>query len=787
LILRKRNTMPALALFALVGIIAGLWIQPPSDLYLSLLLLFGGLAVWWLVGPGPCLLVVGYVLTGLSCHDYLARNIVPGLAGQNLLITGQVVSFPKQAGAGQIFLFATETRGLPEYLPTRVQLRTYAELPHLQLGEFWQLHVRLKPPNGSVNRGVYDRQVWLLAAGIQAVGYVRNGPGNVRLQPQPERWDVHKTRARIRTDIERLAGGAEMLPFILGITVGARDLLQDAHWQILRKTGTNHLLAISGLHIALVSMGLWYAGIFLVWVLAMCGLHNINHVPAHLLVVGGAFTYAMLAGFSLPTLRALSMVLLVLLHIIFQRMQDRFAVLACALLGVVVWQPLSVLSPAFWLSFTAVTLLFLSVTRRSADPESVSIFSQSILLKGIAGLLRTQWILGVGLAVPMCLFFGQLSLVAPLANLIAVPLFTFLILPASLTGVLLGTLLPEIAEICFLFATIGLQLLLQMLEWLAAIPFSSMQGVLRSPLVLIPALLAISMLLLPRPFFRPVAAGLMLLLSMGLNSTQEPTILRISVLDVGQGLAVLVQTKGHLLLYDTGPGWPGGDAGAQMVIPVLNRMGVEHIDLLVVSHTDNDHSGGMYSILEAVDVDALLGPPEFVRSKQQVFECRRSLHWTWDGVAFRVLHPRDRVGWSDNNASCVLQVSIGEHSMLLPGDIETEAEQVLLSRADLIPAELVVAPHHGSRTSSSNSLVSFLQPAYVVFATGFMNRWGFPVASVTDRWETSGACLLNTAQTGGLTFEFVENHGFELKSSAADNWLRPWAVRTVSVAECKQA
>jgi competence protein ComEC len=779
--------MPALALFALVGIITGLWIQPPAGLYLSLLLLFGGIAVWWLVGPGPCMLVVGYVLAGLSCHDYLARNIVTGLAGQDLLITGQVVSFPKQAGAGQLFLFDTETRGLPEYLPARVQLRTYAGLPQLQLGEFWQLHVRLKPPNGSVNRGVYDRQVWLLAAGIQAVGYVRNGPGNVRLHPQPERGHVHKTRSDIRTEIEKLAGDSAMLPFILGITVGARDLLQDAHWQILRNTGTNHLLAISGLHIAMVSMGLWYAGIFLVWVLTMCGLHKINHLPAHLLVVGGAFTYSMLAGFSLPTLRALSMVMLVLLHIVCQRMQDRFAVLACALLGVVMWQPLSVLSPGFWLSFTAVALLFLSVTRQTVEPESDGIFSRSIILTGIAGLLRTQWILGVGLAIPMCLFFGQLSLVAPLANLIAVPLFTFVILPASLAGVLLGTVLPEIAEICFLLATAGLQLLISMLEWLSAIPFSSMKGVLRSPLVLIPALLAIIMLLLPRPLFRPVAAGVMLCLSLGLNSTQEPAILRVRVIDVGQGLAVLVRTKGHLLLYDTGPAWPGGNAGAQMVIPVLNRMGVQRIDLLVVSHADNDHRGGMYSLLEAVDVGTLIAPPEVVRNIQQGIECRRSLHWTWDGVDFRVLHPRDRVGWSDNNASCVLQVSIGEHSMLLPGDIEAEAEQVLLSRADLIPAELVVAPHHGSRTSSSNALVRFLQPVYVVFTTGFMNRWGFPAGSVTDRWKASGACLLNTAQTGELTFEFVENHGFQLKSSAADNWLRPWPVRIVSVAECKQA
>jgi len=387
----------------------------------------------------------------------------------------------------------------------------------------------------------------------------------------------------------------------------------------------------------------------------------------------------------------------------------------------------------------------------------------------------------------MCLFFGQVSLVAPVANLLAVPIFTFLILPAALSGAALSLVLPIVAANFLQLASAGFELLLALLRGLDQRPFS----VWETGAMPIGFLLAVAagslMLLLPRPLAASRTGLALIALGITLNHGSQPAIVSVRVLDVGQGLAVLVQTQGHSLLYDAGPAWPGGDAGLQVLIPALKRVGIRDIDIMMISHGDNDHRGGAISVLNAFHVRQIIGPPELLFGNHSVVECQSGTRWQWDGVWFEIIHPRTRTGWSDNNASCVLQISVDGRSLVLLGDIEATAEIVLLARDELIPADVVIAPHHGSMTSSTEILVNYLSPAYVVFSAGYKNRWNFPATIIQQRWENTGACNLTTSVTGALEFKFVPDQGFVLSKTAASSWRRPWPVRSVTVPDCAQS
>ncbi|MCP3999790.1 MAG: DNA internalization-related competence protein ComEC/Rec2 [Gammaproteobacteria bacterium] len=778
--------MPALAMFVLVGVLTGLWLPIPGGIYPAWCMIIMGSLLWWLGGLKLLLGVIAFTSAAIACHDYRARILVDELAGQDILVTGIVSDFPRRTEQGWVLQLDIRQDYTLVPQPERIQLSIFADTPQPQAGELWQLKVRLKPPFGFINRAGFDRAMRLLVHRTHAAGYVRPSPLNKKLRGVSPEAGILMFRAYLRGHLESLLADSQMLPLILGITVGARDLISGSQWHLFRVTGTSHLMAISGLHIGMIALAIWYASFLPAWIAGVLGWTLSTRYFPCCLAAAGSTGYAMLAGFTIPTIRALIMVLVVLILSSSHRPVNRIWVLSFTLIVVTLSDPLAVLSASFWLSFVAVALLFVFL-RPSSSGEGMKRGYCIYVFRRISQMIKAQLILGCGLVLPMCLFFSQVSLIAPVANLIAVPVFTILVLPAALTGVMLSLVATPVALASLQFAVRSLEVLLQFLQWLSQSSLSIWHAGPASIGFLLLTGVGCLLLLLPQPMKAPWVGLLLIVFGVGVNQGNQPARVTVNVMDVGQGLAVLIQIPGHTLLYDTGPSWPGGDAGLQVVVPVLQRLGIEKIDLLVISHSDNDHLGGAASVIEAIDIARIAGPPELTLTGKNITLCKTGIQWNWEGVIFEFIHPRTHNGWSDNNASCVLQLSVAQHSLLLTGDIEATAEIVLLGRDELEPADLVIAPHHGSVTSSSQALVNYLSPTYVVFPVGYKNRWGFPAPKIVQRWENAGTCGLTTSTTGALEFVYKQDRGFVLTQITAASWRRPWAVRLLSLPDCIQS
>jgi len=461
------------------------------------------------------------------------------------------------------------------------------------------------------------------------------------------------------------------------------------------------------------------------------------------------------------------------------------AVLALALIVTVALDPLVILSPAFWLSYLAVAILFTCLAQAPNRAPSSSSPSPSNMVIGTMRRLyisaaRPQLLLSVGLALPGLWFFSQVSLVSPVANFVAVPLFAFWILPSTLVGLVLLGLHPLAAQFCLEVAGAGLAYLMAMLTWLTGMPRIIWQPPDLNIVGLVTVICGVVCLLLPHPLPSRVPGLILVFWAFSAGGSAAPATLAVSFLDVGQGLAVLVRTRNHSMLYDAGGKWPGGNAGQSVVVPVLRSKGVDALDLMVISHSDSDHSGGSIAVLDAINVAARMAP----RPEKNWFVCRRGLKWTWDNVNFSVLHPNDQSIWSDNNGSCVLLVRAGGSVLLLTGDIEADAEIKLVSQYDLSNVALLTAPHHGSRTSSTRSFVDSFNSPTVVFSVGYQNRWNFPDLQVLQRWDDSGGCAMTTAISGGLEFSALQAGGFELIGTGRDSYMRPWSLRNQQADAC---
>jgi competence protein ComEC len=791
--------MPALGIYALVGVLAGLWIRTPAPALVVTVLVVAAAAIWWLAGAAPALAVGAFAIASFHCHWYLDSLLPEQLNNQNVLIQGRVANFPSRGPDAIRFLFRTTPESRLEGLPELLRLTLYQPEFTPLAGEKWRLLVRLKRPQGLTNPGIRDQSLDLMRLNVHATGYVRSSALNRRLDAQTIGSVGLTLRALLAS---RLEAAAETLPgysFLAGITLGIRNQLTEADWELLRRTGTSHLLAISGLHIGMVALAMWQVGFWAGWLAARL-------VPAvsclrwaRCLSLASALSYAMLAGFSITTVRACCMVVLVIGLTSRNRGWQAIRVLAGALLFAILVNPFSVLSAGFWLSFLAVALLFTCVAKQAAPLTSVSNPSSDAALrvslpqwirmtmraKGFSWL-QAQWVISLGLALPSLLFFNTLSLIAPLANLIAIPAFSVTVLPASLLGLLLAAGWTAAGTPVLYIADAGLAGLLAFLQLLASLPvsFSPTPSLTASQLALIAT--GIGCLLMPRPL--PVRwLSVPLILSGCLwTADPEPEKLELYVLDVGQGLAVLVRTGGKTLLYDTGPGWQSSDAGKHIVVPVLHHLGIHKLDVLVISHWDKDHSGGLNSILDVLAVGRLMAPvaPEWRMPVRE--NCRRGMRWQWGKVSFEFLHPSKPEGWSDNNASCVLLIQVGRHRILLPGDIEAPVEPLVLRHTPAGQMDIILAPHHGSRSSSGSQFVAGTRPTYTIFSAAYSNRWGFPAAEVEARWQNAGACTAATAHTGAILFSLQTDTVMAEPFYAKASLMRPWLLRLPSKALCKQ-
>jgi len=689
-------------------------------------------------------LVLGFVWAWGHAAWQLQGAIAPQLEGQDLVLVGTLAGLPQPRGSGARFVF--DVQGAEQRSPElsgRVRLTWYHDAPKLTAGERWRLRVRLKAPHGFANPGGFDYEGWLFRQGILATGYVREDEANRRLEPAG--WGVDPLRQEIRRRLQAALDDSSASGLIQALVLGDRTGIEREQWEVLTRTGTNHLVAISGLHVGILA-GLAFFLVRWVWRRSTRLVHWLAAERAAALVaMAAAGGYAALAGFSISTQRALIMLAVVFGAVVLRRTLRPVTGLLAALTLVLLLDPMAALSYGFWLSFTAVAVLLYGMGRRA----------------GAGGVVwrwgRAQWLVALGLLPLLLLLFGRASAVAPLVNLVAVPLFGTLLLP----WVLLSALLAVGLEINWPLRVAAWMLEQGMdgLAWLASHPRAAWTLPEQPLWVWLAAFAGVALLLAPRGL--PGRwAGIVLLLPLFLlrPTPPEPGAFRFTLLDVGQGLAAVVRTRHHLLLFDTGPQFPSGfNTGSAVIRPYLQARGVGRIDRLIVSHGDKDHAGGLAGLAGRVPTgDILSGEPQELEAVSAEL-CRSGMEWQWDGVHFRILHPEPPLPASGNDRSCVLRVENGSGSVLLTGDAGLEVERRLAAElGDELRSTLLVAGHHGSDTSTSAVFLQTVKPRYVLFSAGYRNRYRFPRPEVRERVERAGCAALDTIRSGAIEMLFPQ-------------------------------
>ena len=699
----------------------------------------------------------------------LADALDPSLEGEDLQVIGVVADIPSGTERGVRFRFDTRqalANDRPVSVPATIELSYYGFDWRPRAGERWRLLVRLKRPHGFQNPGGFDYEGYLFQHRIRATGYVRAEQTPVLLSAETNGLYyrlAHLRQATGEAITERLAGN----PFtgvITALANGDQRAIPDEQWEVLRRTGTAHLVAISGLHVGLVA-GLVFFIVRRLWSLPG---NTVLWLPAPragaLAALLAGVIYAALAGFSLPTQRALIMLAMALTGILTGRQVAASRLLAAALLVVLLFDPLAVMAGGFWLSFLAVAAILYVAVGRSTPPSWRGRW---------LAWTRTQWAVTLGLSPVLLLLFQQASLSAPLANFIAIPVATVLVVPATLLGVLSLSFSPATLAPFFLHSAAWvLEWLWLVLEPLASLPQGVWSQYRPGPWSLAAAAVGILLLLAPRGWpGRWFGVVWFLPLFYSHPPAPAPGEIWFTLLDVGQGLAAVVRTHNHTLVYDTGPSFSRRfDTGRAVVVPYLRETGVHRPDILLISHGDNDHIGGARSLIQDLPPAGILSSvPARLPGAQP---CVAPHNWEWDGVRFSLIHPVE-TGRAHNNSSCVLHVSSAHGSLLLSGDIERGAEAELIERlGDGLRARVLVAPHHGSKTSSTADFLQLVRPEIALFPVGYRNRYRHPHPEVLARYRQVAQHLLTSASQGAISVRFTRE-GMTL-SSYRDQHRRYW-------------
>jgi competence protein ComEC len=751
--------------------------------------------------------IAGFLWAAWLAHLALAPALALHDEGKDFIVTGTIDNLPYRFVQGVRFNFAVERvedrRGTPIVplpVPPRIavswysgfrdQPATQSAVGDVQPGERWRLTVRLQRPHGNANPYGFDYEAWLLEQGVRATGYVRPDRDNRRL----DRFVVsagnlvERGRALLRARILRVLDGKPYAGVIVALVVGDQRGIEQADWQVFNRTGVGHLISISGLHITMVA-GLFALLAYTLWRHSLfTGAQLPLLLPAQkvaaLVGAASALLYVLLAGFGVPAQRTLYMLMVVAAALWLNRIADFSHVLCTALGVVVVLDPWAVLWPGFWLSFGAVAVIVYATagrtTARPARPppgQAAATPAPASVLARIAAwarqrwpalrlAARTQYAVTLGLLPLTMLLFAQVSLISPLANAVAIPLISLLVTPLALVGSMLPPLLAApvlgLAHALVAWLATGLAWCssLRYAVWLAPVP----------PLWLFALAMAGTVwLLAPRGWpVRWLGLATWIPLLSAAPTQPAPGQMTVTAFDVGQGMALLIETSGHRLLYDTGPAYsPDANAGSRVIVPYLRARGIDKLDGMVVSHSDADHAGGALAVLDGVRVGWLLSSlpvrHPLAHAAPLHRRCAAGQRWTWDGVEFEVLHPpaadyaESRL--KPNARSCVLRVTVGIRpaatSMLLAGDIEAaqEARLVALQPARL-RADVLLAPHHGSGTSSTHDFLRAVQPQAAVFQVGHRNRYQHPKREVYQRYGELGSERWRTDRDGALTIMF---------------------------------
>ncbi|HEU4350624.1 MAG TPA: DNA internalization-related competence protein ComEC/Rec2 [Burkholderiales bacterium] len=689
--------------------------------------------------------VIGLLWAAGAAHLRMADWLAPELEGRDLEVVGVVAGLPALSERAVRFEFELEASS-EQRLPRKLLLAWYrspwsedgAALMEetVHPGERWLFTVRLRRPHGHVNPHGFDYEAWLLERSVGATGYVRTRGERKRLGTRNHVLDyVERVREAVRERFKTELGATPAAGILTALAVGDQRAISAEEWRLFNRTGVTHLMSISGLHVTLVSgLAAW---------LVSFGWRRVPPAVVRLparkaaaaAAIAAALGYTLLAGFAVPAQRTFWMVSVVAAALWCGRVAAPARTLALALAVVVATDPWAPLAPGMWLSFGAVALIFYVATNEWR----------------IAQWGRMQWAITVGLAPAALLLFGQISVAGPLANALAIPLVSVVITPIALAAVVFPL------ELLLQAAAWLVQWLLAFLEWCAALPGALWQQ--HTPPVWAVALAMAGAVWMLAPRGVPWRAGGLALMAPAF-SLAPPTPARgeawVTALDVGQGLAVLVRTANRALLYDAGPAYgPEADSGGRIVVPLLRATGVRSVDLLILSHEDIDHLGGALTLLESLEVHALASslPRSHPLHSLALMpgRCAAGMAWDWDGVRFEFLHPP--AGWETarrNNQSCVLRIAAGASSMLLTGDIERAAELSLLENK-IAASDILLVPHHGSRTSSSSEFIAAVTPRWAIVPAGYRNRFGHPAREVLERYARAGIPVLRTDRDGAIS------------------------------------
>ncbi len=728
------------------------------------------LAVWFaIVRPraAPMLAAVaGYTWAAFLAHVQMGASLPAAVEGRDLVITGVVRGLPVADPLRARFDFDVEAvedgaleaedNGLSVIPGGRVRLSWYRVRAAPVPGSVWRLTVRLRRPRGMLNPGGSDYEGRLFADRILATGYVKSGR-RLGTAPALSFARLDTVRAELSRSIRATLEGYGSEDLIRALAIGDRSGITESRWRMLRVTGTAHLMAISGLHVGMAAAAAYWVALR-TWVLVpraalLVPAPQIAGVAAML----AAFGYSLLAGLALPTQRAMLMLAVVFASQLSRRRILPSHGLALALVAVLAADPHSVRAPGFWLSFVAVAAIVLALSTRPA--------AAAVGARTLAGRLRAlgtvQIAVTVGLAPVTLSVFAEQSLVSPFVNALAIPLVGTLVVPVILLGLLAGAAFPAVAALLLSAAATVLDLMWPALEWIGAHTV-----MLRAPgeigaWQLAAAAVGVLIVLAPRGLLiRRLGLVWMLPLIMVRPAPIEPGAYRVTVLDVGNGLSVVVETARRVLVYDTGPRMGTRlDAAALAVLPYLARRGHDTVDRVVLSHGDSDHTGGYRRLAESIAVRSMVANGA-VGPHRPDAECMAGHRWTWDGVAFEVLYPFEgRLGFA-NAHSCVLRIEGTGGSILLTGDVERAGERALVARRrKALAVDVLVVPHHGSTTSSTPRFIDAVSPSVALFSAGERGRHRLPHPRVVARYADAGIVTYSTSRCGAVTLEFVPGRG----------------------------
>ncbi len=687
-----------------------------------------------------------------------------GYVGDSILADVRIIEFPQQRNKALTLLLQPVA---DRRLPQRIRV-TWFEPPEApRIGEVWRLELRLRRPRGASNPGGFSTENWQFREHMLATGYVVSSQRNRRILEAR-----HSPLESVRSGyVERVLRHDERLaPVLTAIGVGSRHLVPSEAWQRYAVTGTSHLMAISGLHIGLAAA---FASLCVASVLG--GLRVRANVVNIAIGAGtlAACVYAIVSGFAVPSQRAALMLVIAALALHRRRRLDICRTLLLVAVAIYCLDPISLLKPGFVLSFAAVCVLLWSACAYVDRTTAGRPFGKAVLVG--RQLIHMQLTLLFGLLPMTVLIFDRISWMAPLVNLLVVPLFSFAIVPLSLVCLMFGNAWAPLTATLLSMAAACAALVEQIVALFSSFPYADLMVAgdgLHPALVVLPAI----WVLLPRGWpGRWLALVASIALIVFKPAAPMEGCVDVHVLDVGQGLAVLARSQNDTLLYDTGAAFRnGGSMAESVVLPFLRYQGIEMLDRVVISHGDNDHSGGLNALLQSLPISRIFLGETNGQLASRAALCAAGEEWQESGVEYRFLYPMAGSHRAGNDASCVLSISAGDYRMLITGDIEAQGEAALVRADTNLSADVVIVPHHGSMTSSSPAFVNRVKPELAIASAAYGNHWGLPKEQVIKRWQGAGARFLSTAESGAVSFRMCANSGLSRLTEARKAQQRFW-------------